>query len=251
MARDAARNGGFDAVVAAGGDGTIRQIAAELIGTSVALAIVPGGTGNVLAHEIGLARNPDAVADMLLGGPTLPVTVARANGEPFLLMAGAGLDARVLQRLDAMLKSRIGKAAYGPATLRAVLHPLDTLRVRIGDTAYMATWAIIANARHYGGSFVLTRATDVARHGLVAVLFKSQSRTQLLAQLVSLARGQLELRAERAGDIEIVPCAQALIEADTSIPTQLDGDVFGVTPLHVQTTTDLIALVVPTTCALR
>jgi diacylglycerol kinase (ATP) len=238
-------------VVAAGGDGTIRQIAAELIGSPVPLAIAPGGTGNVLANEIGLARTPDAVADMVLRGPVLPVPVARANGEPFLLMAGAGLDARVLQRLDPALKGRIGKAAYCPATVGALMHPLDTLRVRIGAAMHEATWAIVANARHYGGAFVLTRSTTIAQQGLVAVLFKSTSRARLLAQLASLALGRLDVRAVRGGDVEIVRCTDVVIEADRAVPTQLDGDVFGVTPLHVQTSDDIVHLVVPRDCPLR
>lgn len=251
LAREAARSHAFDAVVAAGGDGTIRQIAAELIGGPVPLVIVPGGTGNVLANEIGLARDPDAVADMLITGQTMPIPVGRANGEPFLLMASAGLDARVLQRLDPALKGRIGKAAYGPATLRALLHPLDALRVHVGGTTRTAAWAIIANARHYGGSFVLTRSTNIAQSGLVAVLFKSTSRARLCAQLVSLALGRLDPRAAQIGDVEIVPCEQAVIEADRAVPTQLDGDVFAQTPLRVETSDDVVHLVVPTACPLR
>lgn len=251
LAREAAQGRRYDAIVAAGGDGTIRQVATELIGGTVPLAIVPGGTGNVLAHEIGLQRKPEAVADMLLEGTTLPVTVGRANGEPFLLMAGAGLDARVLQHLDPALKGRIGKAAYGPATLSALIRPLDRLRVHIGGMAHTATWAIIANARHYGGSFVLTRTTTIAQSGLVAVLFKPATRARLMAQLLSLAAGRLDPRAARVGDVEIVPCTQALIESDRHVPTQLDGDVFGVTPLRVETTADVIHLVVPSACNLR
>lgn len=251
FAREAARDTSVDAVVAAGGDGTIRQIAAELIGSSVPLAIVPGGTGNVLANEIGLARTPEAVADMLLAGPVLPVTVARANDEPFLLMASAGLDARVLQRLNPALKGHIGKAAYCPATLGALLHPLDTVRVRIGTTTHTAAWAIVANARHYGGAFVLTRATTIAQPGLVAVLFKPASRARLLTQLLSLARGRLEPRAARVGDVEIVPCTGAVIEADHPVPTQLDGDVFGHTPMRVEISRDVVHLVVPRGCPLR
>src|SRR6185503_12958663 len=71
--RKAADDGRYDAIVAAGGDGTIRQAAIALIGSTMPLGIVPVGTGNVLAHEIGLARTPSAVADMLLHGPLATV----------------------------------------------------------------------------------------------------------------------------------------------------------------------------------
>ena len=250
LARDAARARRFDAVIAAGGDGTIRQIAAELVGTETPLAIVPGGTGNVLANEIGLAKSTDAIVNMITNGRTISIAVARANDEPFLLMASAGLDARVLQRLDPRLKGRIGKAAYAPATLGALMRPLDELRVRIGAATHTATWAIIANARHYGGAFVLTRSTNVATPGLVAVLFKTKPRAHLLAQLLSLAQGRLEPRAARTGDVAIVPCTGAVIEADTPVPTQLDGDVFATTPLTVRQSGETIRLVVPSGCTL-
>ena len=95
-ARMAADSGNYDAVIAAGGDGTIRHVAAALIGTETPLGIIPVGTGNVLAHEIGLAATAGAVAPMLLDGPIATVACAQANAEPFLLMVGAGFDARVL-----------------------------------------------------------------------------------------------------------------------------------------------------------
>src|SRR5262249_33429038 len=88
--RSAADSGQYDALVAAGGDGTIRQAAASLLGTDAALGIIPVGTGNVLAHEIGLARTASAIARMLQEGPAVRVACAEANGEPFLLMVGAG-----------------------------------------------------------------------------------------------------------------------------------------------------------------
>jgi diacylglycerol kinase family enzyme len=252
LAREAAGTGGYDAVVAAGGDGTIRQIAAALLGTTTPLAIVPGGTGNVLAHEMGLVRTPHAIADMLMHGRAVRLAVPRANGEPFLLMAGAGLDARVLHLLDTSLKGRVGKAAYTLPLLEALTHPLESLSVHVDRVDHEASWAIIANSQHYGGPFVLTRTTDVTRHGLVAVLFKTRSRAMLMTQIVSLARGQLDARARNVGDVAVMPCTHARIDAPgRPVPTQLDGDVFGTTPLDVVAGSDEIQLLVPANCSLR
>ena len=125
--RKAAASGSYDAIVAAGGDGTIRHAAASLIGANMPLGIIPVGTGNVLAHEIGLARTPPAITRMLLEGPVATVACAEANGEPFLLMVGAGFDARVVGALDQRLKSRVGKAAYAGPLLGAIVRPVDTL----------------------------------------------------------------------------------------------------------------------------
>lgn len=250
-AEDAARQGRFDAAIAAGGDGTIRQVAAGLLGTEMPLALIPVGTGNVLAHEIALDPTPEAVADMLLHGRVIRVSTSRANGAPFLLMASAGLDARVVAKLDQRLKSSVGKVAYAAPILGALAKPLDRLRVEVDGVRCVANWAIIANAAHYAGPFVLTRRTDIAGQGLEAVLFKARTRGELVSQIFSLARGRLSERCTQEGDVEMIPCARVTITAEKPVPTQLDGDLFGVTPLVVEAATDRLQLVVPRHSSLR
>jgi diacylglycerol kinase family enzyme len=244
-ARLAAESGTYDAIVAAGGDGTIRQVAAALIGAQVPLGIIPVGTGNVLAHEIGLAGTCGAVARMLLEGPIATVACARANGEPFLLMVGAGFDARVLTALDQRLKSRVGKMAYAGPLLGALIRPVDTLTVTVDGHRHAASWVVIANARHYGGRFVLAPRTGVLQRGLEAILFKARSRAVLVGQLMSLAAGRLGPRAAEGGDVEMLPCSHVTITAHEPVPTQIDGDVFGTTPLEVDAGTAEVRLIVP------
>src|SRR5262249_61604032 len=99
------------------------------------LDILARGSDNVLAQEIGLKATPEVLCQMLADGPTLPIACAKANGEPFLLMAGAGFDARVVGALNHALKSRIGKIAYAAPVLGALLRPLDTLNVTIANRA--------------------------------------------------------------------------------------------------------------------
>ena len=106
-----------DLVVAAGGDGTINEVINGLVeggGASAppALAIVPLGTANVLAAEIGLGTSPRAIADAVLKGRTVSLSLGEANGRLFALMVGVGFDAQVVRHVDLALKRRIGKAAY-------------------------------------------------------------------------------------------------------------------------------------------
>jgi diacylglycerol kinase family enzyme len=241
----AARSLRYDVVVAAGGDGTIRAAAAGISGTDVPLAIIPCGTANVLAQEIGLKATPKLVCHMLRNGPQLPVSYGRANGEPFLLMAGAGFDARVVGGLNHTLKGRIGKAAYTGPVLGALLQPLDTLSVTIDKRSYDASWVVIANARHYAGRLVLAPRTGIHQRGLEAVLFTARSRAVLLAQLLSLLRGRLHARAGSHGDVAMFQCSHVKISAPGPVPVQIDGDPFGVTPLEAQAGTDAIHLIVP------
>jgi YegS/Rv2252/BmrU family lipid kinase len=244
-ARSAAESGRFDAIVAAGGDGTIRHVASALIGTVIPLGIIPVGTGNVLAHEIGLAATPAAVASALLEGPISKVACAEANGETFLLMVGAGFDARVLSSLDQRLKSRVGKMAYAGPLLGALIRPADTLSVTIDGQHRSASWVVIANARHYGGRFLLAPRAGILERGLEAILFKSRSRTVLLGQLMSLAAGRLAPRTGHSGDVEMLRCSRVSITAHDAVPAQIDGDVLGTTPLEISAGTAELNLIVP------
>jgi diacylglycerol kinase family enzyme len=243
--RKAAEGGGYDAIIAAGGDGTIRQAAAALIDTEMPLGIIPVGTGNVLAHEIALVRTPEAVARMLLEGPVAKVACARANGEPFLLMVGCGFDARVVAALDQRLKSRLGKAAYAGPLLGAIIQPVDTLGVTVDGRPHTATWAVITNARHYGGRFVLAPRTGILERGLQAILFKTRSRTVLFSQLMSLAAGRLEPRATHGSEVEMLACSRATVTSHRPVPIQVDGDTFGTTPVEVDAGSSEVRLIVP------
>jgi diacylglycerol kinase family enzyme len=244
-AREAASSGRYEAIVAAGGDGTIRQVAIALLDAKTPLGIIPVGTGNVLAHEIGLTANADSIAHMLLSGPTSTVSCARANQEPFLLMAGAGFDGRVIAALDHRFKSLVGKAAYAPPMLGALVRPMDALTVTIDGRRHEASWAVIANARHYGGRFVLAPRTGIQERGLQAILFKAKNRAVLIGQLLALAMGTLDTRAQSRGDVAMLACARASITALHPVPTQVDGDAFGTTPLEIEAGSAELELIVP------
>ena len=164
------------------------------------------GTGNVLAHEIGLTPKAGAIAHMLLHGPSAPVMCARANDEPFLLMAGAGFDGRVIAALDHRFKSYVGKAAYAGPMLGALVRPVDVLTVTLDGSRHEASWAVISNARHYGGRFVLAPHTGIQERGLQAVLFKARNRAVLMGQVLSLVMGRLDQRAAIRGDVEMLSC---------------------------------------------
>jgi diacylglycerol kinase (ATP) len=242
----AAQSGNFDALVAAGGDGTIRQAAVAVRDTGCPLGAIMIGTGNVLAHELGLPREPSAIAAMLQDGPAIPVELGLANGKPFLLMAGAGLDGRIIERLHLPLKRWIGKAAFGPAALSALSSPLDTITATIDGRAHRCTWAIVSNASHYGSTFRLTSRTSLTSPGLAAVLFRARNRRDVAAHLAQLAMSRLDVRADLDPDwVSIHPCTHAHITADPSVPVQVDGDCFGATPLEVFQGGGYVSIIVP------
>ena len=104
---------------------------------------------------------------------------------------------------------------------------------------------VIANARHYGGRFVLAPHTGIREHGLQAVLFKARNRAVLIGQVLSLIMGRLDKRAATQGDVDMIPCTSATILAHHPVPTQIDGDPFGSTPLEIESGSAGLRLIVP------
>ena len=239
-----------DVIVAAGGDGTIRRVAAAAGSSGLPIGILPMGTGNVFAHEIGLRRDPVQIADTILDGEIKTVHGAYANSEPFYLMAGAGFDARVIGALNQPLKRIFGRAAYVPAILGVLQQPVERLDVTIDDRQYAANWVIVANARHYGGRFIVAPGASIFRPGLEIVLIAAPGRVALIEQLLKLARGSLTQAANTAvtvltGSKIVIARAKSLHTGGSSVPVQVDGDAFGTLPLRIDANGPQLRLIVP------
>lgn len=234
----------LDAIVAAGGDGTIRALALAMRaqGLALPLGLIPAGTGNVLAHEIKLTHSPARIATALLTGPVRNAHVATANGTPFLLMCGCGFDARILLRLSVALKQRVGRAAYTSPTLATFLEPAQQpFDVVVDGITHQATWIVVANARSYAGSFTVAPSATLFDARLHAVLFKGRTRFARLQEMLALASG----RIDRCATVEIIPCSKVAIEAPPLTPSQLDGDAFGFGPVSIATTSTVVPLILP------
>ena len=241
LARDAVASGGYDAVVAAGGDSTIRGVGSGLLGTSLPMGLIPVGTGNVMAAEIGLRRRAGDIAEHLMTGPARPVYGALANGEPFFLMAGAGFDGAVITALNSSLKRCIGKSAYAAPIVSSMIEPLPHLTVDVDGREHQARWAIVTNARSYAGSFVLSPGSSVHSPELTIILFQPRSRAELLAQLVRIASGTLGLSPR----VALIEGRKFTIRSDTPVPVQIDGERLGTTPLVVERESRQIYLLTP------
>ncbi|MCB1503790.1 MAG: hypothetical protein KDJ47_02340 [Hyphomicrobiaceae bacterium] len=236
--------GDADAIVAAGGDGTIRSLALAMLdaGVDKPLGIIPAGTGNVLANEVGLKRIPSDLVEVLLRAPARPVAFKQANEALFILMASAGFDAAALTRLSHPFKQRVGRAAYSLPTLSAfAAERARPFNVRLDDRDFSATWAIVANARTYGGSFRLAPDASIFEDTLHAVLFHATTHAGRLRELLYLAAG----RAGRCPSVEIVPCQRAVLHCAADLPVQADGDLIGHGPITIGPDDRSIRIIVP------
>jgi diacylglycerol kinase family enzyme len=232
----------YDAVIAAGGDGTVRALGRSVAATGLPLGLIPRGTGNVLAEEVELPRSPDAIADVLTTGPVVRIRGARANGEPMFLMAGIGFDGDVVQRLDLGLKRSVGKAAYAMPALAAIGARQPRLSVRIdGGEPLEAGWVVVANARRYGGSFQLSRRAGLRNDGLIVVLFPLGGPIRRAGELLALGAGRLD----RMRGVRILPARRVSIRSADRAPVQIDGDAVGSLPLEMEWGEPQLALIVP------
>jgi len=241
LAEKAVASGACHAVVAAGGDSTVRGVGAGLLGSELPLGIIPIGTGNVLAHEIRFRGRPRTVAHNIMHGPSAPLFGGRANGAAFFAMAGVGFDARVLARLDVGWKRRLGKLAYALPLIRELLRKPELFEAEIDGEIHRCSWLIVAKAARYAGPFLLTRRRDIHADGFHAVIVGSSSRASLLGVVLAIGCG----RAEAHPQVKVLPCRRVRIPRQPGVSTQLDGEVFGPTPIEIEPSEQPLQIIVP------
>jgi YegS/Rv2252/BmrU family lipid kinase len=236
-----------DLLVVAGGDGTINEVvnglgANRAGGAALPLGIVPLGTANVLAIEIGLGLSPAAVAEALVDGEVRPISLGEANGRRFLLMAGAGFDAHVVAGVDGGLKRRLGKGAYVWETLRQFrLYPFPYFKLVIDGEETTACSVIAANARHYGGRFMIAREADLEAPTLELCLFDRSGPLHAMLYAAALVFDLLP----RMKSVRHYRCRQVAVTGPVEDPVQGDGDIVAALPTQIRVLPDALSLVFP------
>ena len=232
MARKAAA-AGVPLVVAAGGDGTIAEVANGLSGSPCRLGIIPLGTANVLAHELGLPFAPRAVAASLAFSRSRTVWPGLAFGPQgsrlFVQMLGAGFDAQVVHRLPLCLKRALGRGAYVLQSLREVTrYRFPTIRLRIDGRDDEAASVIITKGHYYAGCFMLAPGATPMRKGFTVALFDHAGPLAALGYGAALPFNLMP----RMPGLRLVQASTIEIDAP-GVPAQADGDAAGSGPLTV------------------
>jgi diacylglycerol kinase (ATP) len=233
LAREAVRRG-EEMVVAAGGDGTIAEVANGLMGSTSRLGIIPLGTANVLAHELGLPFAPKSVAAALAFRRTTTLWPGQANGPDgarlFVQMLGVGFDAHVVHNMPFVLKRLFGKGAYVMQSIRELArYKFPVIRMRIDDLETEAASVIISKGRLYGGSFRLAADAVPSDPGFSVVLF---DRTGLCATMMYGAALPLNLLGHAPG-VRHIRARRIDFLQNEAVPAQTDGDSAGWAPLWV------------------
>ena len=254
LARQAAREG-RNLVIICGGDGTMNEalngIAADPVGRQTPLALLPGGTANVLAKELGLPWDIPAAAEILSRGTLVEIALGLAVPleDPaaqryFLCVAGAGPDGIMIYSVKPEVKSKTGILAYWWEGLRQVfLYRFPRFRVITAEHSLDATLIVVGRTKHYGGPFSITTRADLFEDGFELAAITTRSRLRYLSYLPKLWLGKL--RAQRGiffWKSDMVRC-EAL--GSERIYAQVDGEPVGRLPVEFRMVPNALRLLVP------
>jgi len=240
---------GADLILAAGGDGTINEVAEGMIHSHVPLGILPAGTANVLAMEMELGSNIERVAEKLEECRPQRISVGYVEcGEEgtsryFLLMAGAGLDAHVAYNVSAPLKARAGKLAYWLAGWSVIGRNLPEFIVETNGAKRLCSFALLSKVRNYGGDFAIAQHVTLFDDEFEMVLFEGRSSFRYVKYLLGLMLNRLG----GMKGVTVLRSTEASLSGPGDVPvyTQIDGEIAGHLPAQVRIVPDALTLLIP------
>ncbi len=233
---------GCDLIVACGGDGTVNEVVGGMAGSRVPLMVIPAGTANVLAKEIGLPLDWVEAAGLLQTGRIRRIALGRVGSRPFVLMAGFGVDAAVVGSVHEGLKSLVGQGAFWIASLRQLLsYPFTPFEVQAEGESRRATFGVIARARNYGGGFQIAGQADLFSEDFQVCLFQTGNRWRFPRYFWNVLRR----RHHRLPDVLQFRARSVLVKGSPQIGVQIDGELIGCLPQSVTLQPDALSLIVP------
>ncbi len=248
-----------DLVIVCGGDGTINEVVNGLAGSSVAMGILPAGTANILAKELGVPWDIAQAARKIARSEVRRIALgaamnAGADGTVdtrlgrryFLCLGGAGADAAVVHSVRSKLKDRAGIFAYWAAgTQQLFQYQFPRIRVSSDEMELDATLVIVGRTAHYGGPFKITTGASLFEDSFEVVTYASASSLSYLGALPSLWAGRLrKVKGIAAWKTQQLTCTSL---TGAAIHAQVDGEPVGTLPLHFRIVPNALTLLVPFT----
>ena len=216
---------GEPVVIVAGGDGTLNEVVRGLAGSDTVLGILPAGTMNVFAREMGIPfASLERAFEVIENGFTREVDLFEANGIPFVQMAGVGFDAMVIEETTWESKKMLGPLAYLLAAARVLGEKPPQMRVTLADGRVVEGVAVLTgNGSRYGGPFPFFRMADNHDSKLDVLVYKEAGYRLVLDSLRGLALGGIDLM----DSVEYFQTESFTVEADREVPVEVDGELAG------------------------
>jgi len=237
---------GADAVLVLGGDGTINEVLQGMVHSRVPLGVLPGGTANCLAMELGFSSRIEKAAERLAASEPTMVTVGRVTGTKsesryFLLMCGMGLDAAIVYEVRPALKRAAGKLAYWVAGLAQFRRNVAGMQLRVDGEAIAGGFALVSNIRNYGGDLEIASGASLRHVDFEVVTFEGANPLRYALYMLGVAVRQVKklpgVKTRRA----------TLVELLTAGHTQIDGEYYGRETLKIEALAGGLTLLVPPT----
>ena len=231
MAEQAAISGA-ELVIVCGGDGTVRTVCAELAGTGVSVGVVPAGTGNLLARNLGIPLFLQAAVDVALNGQDRAIDLVKVSGdgipedEHYMVMAGMGFDAAIMEGANEQIKAKVGWLAYVVSGLRNLMFPPVRLEVSIDGgewSRHRARTVVIGNVGYLQAGMPLLPDAAIDDGVLDVVLLHPSRFLSWIPLAVRVLR-----KGKRTDDlINRMTGRTVSVRAGSDTPRQLDGDSIG------------------------
>jgi diacylglycerol kinase (ATP) len=234
---------GCPLIICAGGDGTINEVINGLAGSHTALAALPTGTGNVLAHEIGMPVNAIKAVKQI---PTLKqaaVPLGLVNGRRFILLAGIGFDAFVIAQVWPRLKRRFGVFAYLVAGFFSLFqYPYPTIRFKIKERMVTGTSGFVTKARCELGPFAIAPEASLQEPWLHLFVFKGRGLVAYLRYTLAVLLG----RHSRLPDVEYQKVKEVVVSSDSPVWVHADGELIKqARSYHIRVASEQVNLMFP------
>jgi diacylglycerol kinase (ATP) len=244
LAREAVA-AGFDLVCVIGGDGTVNETINGLAGSETPLAIVPTGTVNVLAMELGIPLEPADAVRLLESGTVSWIDLGLAGDRYFGLMAGVGMDAAVVASLNPTLKKALHEAAFAVQGLANYLTREEPLiRVACSERTVEGYFAVFGNSSNYGGAFGITPLADM-RDGLLDVCVLKDKSFLSTVWYWTAALINAHIKHPKVEYFRTESATVTTVEEGKEVLVQTDGEIAGKLPMECRVVPRALRVVVP------
>jgi diacylglycerol kinase (ATP) len=244
-------------IIVCGGDGTVNEVVNGLAGSQVPLALLPAGTANILAKELGIPWDIPRAARLIAGGTVRRIALGLAEGmnghhtedlpregRYFLCVAGAGPDGAIVNGVDNEFKKRAGILAYWSEGARQFFkYAFPEMKILSGAAEHRATFVVVGRTAHYGGPFKITSGASLYENSFEILTNSKKSRLGYLVCLPALYFGKLRSME----GIKAWKATEAICHAAGNEPVyaQVDGEPIGPAPISFRIVPDALSLVIP------
>jgi len=231
----------FEAIIIAGGDGTLNEGINGILPNQIPLGILPFGGSNVLARELKIPLNPLEAAHVICMKHTKRIDLGLINGRYFSMMASCGYDAYAISRTSRRIKKMIHRYAYVWAGIKDLLgYQPSEIQVTLDDGKVLdtGTLVVLGNTHFYGGFHQVTPFAEVDNGFLDVCVYKG--KTQL--GLIQFALNMLSQKHLNMRDVRYYRVKKATLSAEVPTLVQVDGDIFGRLPMTAEVAPDILEI---------